>query len=220
MLCCGICSRELLYQTKPDEDVLQNHIVTENPILSVFASQGLLQCVTKWTIQACRLLESNWRVDKVKWGFWFGAMSKKTPQNCSSFHSLAIFRLSKLNGTFYWEQTVKQVIVVSNYAAFPELWNWCAQKVWQLKCREWNQDIAELSRRFSWMAYWDGLCTTAALLRVVWTPRNGWGLPWNPTRVFLWVLLWQWDPWVQLGGKNLALIFKIHWNGSWVHVKF
>lgn len=38
---------------------------------------------------------------------------KKTKKNSSNFHSLVIFRLSKLKGTFHWEQTVKHIILVS-----------------------------------------------------------------------------------------------------------
>lgn len=34
-------------------------------------------------------------------------------KNSSNFHSLVIFRLSKLKGTFHWEQTVKHIILVS-----------------------------------------------------------------------------------------------------------
>lgn len=138
-------------------------------------------------VQSMRLI---FKIKLERWGRDRGILVlwKKMSSN---FPSLVIFRLSELKGTSPWEQTVKHIIIVSNYAAFPELWKWCAQKVWQLNCKEWDLDTLETSRRFGWTAYWGGACTTAAAPPAVWTARNCWGLLWNPTGVVLLALLGQ-----------------------------
>lgn len=54
-------STELLSETKPDKDALQNHTVTENLISSVLASQNLLWCVTKLRNQCLlQFSEAKW----------------------------------------------------------------------------------------------------------------------------------------------------------------
>lgn len=143
-----------------------------------------------------------------------------------SFHSLVIFRLSELRGTFHWEQTVKSSILVSvimQLSLSCSTWGKVStQKVYAKsvckKCGNSNaesetQIVQNSAQDFSQAAYWGEARTTSAV-------QDCWGLPRNPTRVMLLTPLEQQGHRVRLGSKDLALIFKIDSNDSWAHVIF
>lgn len=88
--------------------------------------------------------------------------------------------------------------------------------MWQLSCKEWNLDTLETSSRFGWTAYWGGACSPAAAPPAV-NSEELLRSPVKPYQGSFASVTWA-TAWVQLGGKNLALIFKILSNDSLAHM--